>query len=87
VLPFRFFSNYLTGSYIVAGGFAKLSTVTLLIFGILNLVLDIILIKSFGLIGIIYSTLIVQISFALSKDLYFYFKIIKKLEKEELSNK
>jgi Na+-driven multidrug efflux pump len=43
----------------------------LIIFGLLNIFLDLFLIKFFGFIGVIYATLISQILFMLFKDLSF----------------
>jgi len=80
LVPLRFFSSYLTVAYIIPGGFVKISTICLITFGAINLILDILLIKPFGLMGIIYATILTQLLFIFAKDTYFYFKIIKNLK-------
>jgi O-antigen/teichoic acid export membrane protein len=71
LVPFRFFSTYLSVGYITPSGKASILTKYLIIFGLLNIFLDLFLIKFFGFIGVIYATLISQILFMLFKDLSF----------------
>lgn len=80
LIPFRFFSTYISIGYITPSGNVAISTVAILLFGVLNVLLDLILIKQFGLFGVIYATLISQILFIATRDLFFYFYVIRKLD-------
>ncbi|VVB94826.1 Polysaccharide biosynthesis protein [uncultured archaeon] len=76
LVPFKFFSSYISIGYITPSGNVKILTNTLLIYGLLNITLDFILIHSFGFIGVIYATLISQFLFIITTDVYFYKKIL-----------
>jgi len=73
-------------SYVVGNGFsistghAKLNMRVLMIFGIINVILDIILIKAYGFNGLIYTKLIVGVLANISFILYYY-KILINEEK------
>jgi O-antigen/teichoic acid export membrane protein len=71
LVPLRFFSTYLSVGYITPSGKASILTRYLIIFGLLNLLLDFILINVLGFIGVIYATLISQVLFILFKDVSF----------------
>jgi O-antigen/teichoic acid export membrane protein len=78
LIPFRFFSSYINIGYITPGGFAKILTISTLIFGLLNLFLDLYLI-AWGLIGIIYATLVSQLLF-IGFNMFYFYKILRKLK-------
>ena len=71
LVPFRFFSTYLSIGYITPSGYVKIITKYLTIFGLLNVILDIVFINNFGFIGVIYATLITQGLFIIVKDITF----------------
>lgn len=71
LVPFRFFSTYLSIGYITPSGHVKIITKYLTIFGLLNVILDIVFINNFGFIGVIYATLITQGLFIIVKDITF----------------
>lgn len=77
IIPFRFFSTFIGVGYITPMGLVKITTITLFLFGILNIFLDFILINKFGYIGVMYATLISQLGHIFSNSLYFYFKLNK----------
>lgn len=58
IFPIRVFGSVLASGFIIAAGQAKVMTYNNLIFGILNVVMDIIFIATFGAVGVIFSTLI-----------------------------
>ncbi len=68
LVPLRFFSTYISVGYITSSGRTAILTKYLIIFGIANLILDIILINLIGFIGVIYATLFTQILFIIFKD-------------------
>jgi O-antigen/teichoic acid export membrane protein len=78
LIPFRFFSTYISIGYITPSGNVLISTVAIILFGILNVILDFLLVRDFGVFGIVYATFISQILFILTKDLIFYLRVIKK---------
>ncbi len=79
LVPFRYFSTYISIGYITPSGNVKISTLAIMFFGIVNVLLDFLLIKEFGLFGVVYATIISQILFMLVKDLFFYYSVIRKL--------
>lgn len=78
LIPFRYFSTYISIGYITPSGNVAISTVSILLFGLVNVILDFLLIKSYGFIGVVYATLISQILFIITRDLFFYFAVIRK---------
>jgi O-antigen/teichoic acid export membrane protein len=78
LVPLRYFSTYITIGYIIPTGNARISTKYLLIYGILNLLLDLILIKPYGVIGVVWATLISQILLIISKDFISFIPLIIK---------
>jgi len=84
LVPFRLFSTYISIAYIVSSGHAMITTIMLLIFGFVNLVLDIFLISVFGFIGVIYATLISQFMLILFKDPYFWYTLNQYMKKESI---
>lgn len=79
ILPLRYVSSYLSTGYITASGNAKIVAFPLLVWGVVNVVLDYLFIQEFGYVGIMYATLISQIGYIFTKDSIFIFKILKKL--------
>jgi O-antigen/teichoic acid export membrane protein len=68
LIPLRFFSTYISMGYITPSGKVGIVTRYLIIFGIINVILDVILINIMGFIGVIYATLVSQILFIVFKD-------------------
>jgi len=80
LVPFRYFSTYISIGYITPSGNVAISTLTIILFGVMNVILDILLIRSIGFMGVVYATLISQFLFILTRDLLFYFMVIRKLD-------
>jgi O-antigen/teichoic acid export membrane protein len=80
IFPIRIFGAILSTSFIISTGQAKIITYNNLIFGALNVVMDIFFIYTFGFVGVIYSTIILgYISILVA---YYYFqKSIHKLSR------
>ncbi len=72
IFPIRIFGTILTISFIIAAGQAKIIAYNNLIFGILNVVIDIIFIYKFGPIGVIYSAVLLGYISVLTA--YFFFQ-------------
>ncbi len=81
IFPIRVFGSILATSFIVGTGQAKIMTYNNLIFGILNVVMDIIFIYVFGFIGVIFSTLILGYISVLVAYYYFNKNINNKISK------
>jgi O-antigen/teichoic acid export membrane protein len=81
IFPIRIFGSILTTSFIIGTGQAKIITYNNFIFGIFNVIMDIIFISIFGSIGVIYSTVILGYISVLVARYYFNKKIkIKQYE-------
>jgi len=81
LIPLRFFSSYISMAYIAPLGYIKIITKYLIIFGVINLILNLILINIIGFIGVIYATLISQILFIIFKDfISFIPTVFKKIQ-------
>ena len=78
ILPFRYFSTFLGVGYIGPGGFAYITTVTLLGFGLVNVLLDLWFLQLFGYIGVIYATVLSQFGYIFSNFVWFYLVLRKK---------
>lgn len=76
-VPFKFVGIYLTHGLINPLGYAKIITYTTLIFGIINIIMDIVCIKLFGFIGIFWVTLFVH-NVNISLQFILFFRIVKK---------
>lgn len=79
LIPLRYFSTYTTIGYITPSGNVIILTISILVFGVINVLLDYALIPLYGLTGVIYATLISQLMFMLTKDYSFYHFVIKRL--------
>ncbi len=75
LLPFRYLSTYVSIGYITPMGFVKIITINLILFGLINVILDILLIGYFGFIGVVYATLISQIAYFICLGFFAYYKI------------
>lgn len=85
LIPFRFFSSYVTVGYITPSGNVKITTILLLVFGIFNAFLDFIFIAKWGLMGVIFATILSQLPYIIIKDTLFFFKL-RKLSLAERNN-
>jgi len=65
-----------------SSGNAKLNMYWLLFFGILNIILSILFVKTWGFIGIIYSTVIIKLSCDISFIWYYYIKLRRNVKNE-----
>ncbi|HLD10631.1 MAG TPA: oligosaccharide flippase family protein [Candidatus Nanoarchaeia archaeon] len=84
IFPIRVFGTILATSFIVSTGNAKIITYNNLLFGILNVVMDVIFIYLFGFVGVIYSTIILgYISVLIA---YYYFNKNINLKNEKSKN-
>jgi len=73
--------NHVAGNgFSIATGHAKVNLYVLMIFGFLNVIMGIILIKTFGFNGLIYTKLIVGILANTSFILYYYKTLIKEVK-------
>lgn len=77
--PLKFVGLFMTNGIITPLGYAKIITYTTLIFGFINIILDIIFIKLFGFIGIFWVTFIVHNINILVQYLLFWNKLKIKL--------
>ena len=78
LLAFRAFGNFYGNAFIVSTGHAKIILIANLIGGILNIILDLILISYFGFIGVFISTIIIQLIVALY-EITSYFRLMFRL--------
>jgi len=88
ILIFVLFISILNGifpqGFMASTGDYDLVSKLLFIFGIINVLLDYIFIKQFGAIGIAYSSIIVVSLSNLLMIFMYYFRLVKKYEKEKL---
>lgn len=82
LIPLRFFSTYISTAYIAPSGHVKILTKYLLIFGVVNVLLNFILIRWMGFIGVVYATLISQVLFILFKDVFTFIPLIRRLARD-----
>lgn len=82
LIPLRFFSTYISAGYIAPSGNIKILTKYLIIFGVVNFILNIVLINLIGFIGVIYATLISQILFIIFKDFVSFIPLIFRYAKQ-----
>jgi Na+-driven multidrug efflux pump len=79
LLPFKVWGAVISQGFIVPAGFAKITTITTLIGGVLNVILDYVFISILGFIGVFWVTLVIHSLNILTITAYFYLKI-KSLE-------
>jgi len=72
IFPIRVFGTILSTSFIISTGQAKIITYNNLIFGAINVLMDIFFIYKFGFIGVVYSTIILGYISVLVA--YYYFR-------------
>ena len=75
LLPFKVWGAVLSQGFILPAGFAKIATVTTLIGGILNVILDYVFISFFGFIGVFWVTLVIHSVNILLITIFFYKKV------------
>jgi O-antigen/teichoic acid export membrane protein len=63
---FQNVSNLIGNTFIISTGHARINMINIIIFGILNLLLDILLVRQYGYMGIAYAKLLVVILGSLS---------------------
>lgn len=79
LLPFKVWGAVISQGFISPAGLAKITTITTLIGGVLNVILDYVFISIFGFIGVFWVTLVIHSLNILTITAYFYLKI-KSLE-------
>ncbi len=84
ILPFRIVGSILVNGFLIPLNFAYLTTVNNVIFGVINIILNIIFIYLFGAIGVVISTVLLGILSILSIIIIFYKKYI--MEKDYVKN-
>ena len=70
-------TSIISVGFVYPTGYAKLSMYFLIIFGLLNVILDLVLVNFFGFIGVIYSTVILKIVADILFTLVYYTKLKK----------
>lgn len=78
LIPFRYFSTYMSIGYITPSGNVAISTVCILLFGCLNVILDVLLAPHYGLLGVIVATLLAQFLYMGVKDFAFYRLVVQR---------
>jgi len=71
-------SNLVGNTFIISTGHARINMVNIIVFGILNLLLDILLVRRFGYMGIAYAKLLVVILGSLSLIILYRWALKKK---------
>jgi O-antigen/teichoic acid export membrane protein len=79
LVPIKLVSTYINTAYIIPGGYAKILTYTVGIFGLVNVALSIIFLNIFGFIGIMYAMVIAQGVESLVSVLIFMVALKKKI--------
>jgi len=79
IFPIRIFGTILADSFIISTGYAKILTINNLVFGCINVILDIIFIHLYGFKGVMYSTLLL----GYTSVIIAYFRFIYLLKKNE----
>lgn len=77
ILPIRMIGQVVNNGYTLSTGNAGLNMITMIPAGILNVLLDIIFIKYFGYIGVVYSTMICFSFGSISLIIMFFIKLNK----------
>jgi len=70
-------SNFVGNTFIVSTGHAKINMINIIIFGLLNIILDIILVQRMGYMGVAYAKVIVVIPACISL-VFFYWMALSK---------
>jgi O-antigen/teichoic acid export membrane protein len=76
---FQSTATLIGNTFVISTGHAKLNLINLFLFGIINLVLNFFFIRSFGFIGVFYSTLICGVISSISLVFFYYIRIKKEL--------
>jgi len=77
LIPFRYFSSYLTTAYIIQMNLVILLNITLITSGLINVILIFLLIGKYGIFGVVTATLISQFFYIIIKDISFYIILFK----------
>ena len=75
LFPFKLWGVFCANGFITPGGFVKILTLTTLIGGVLNIILDYVFISIMGFIGVYWVTLTIHAMNILIATSYFYIKI------------
>lgn len=75
ISPIRMIGQIVNNGYTISTGNAHLNMITMIPAGIMNIILDVIFIKYFGFIGVVYSTMICFSFGSISLIILFYFKL------------
>ena len=75
LLPFKVWGAVLSQGFVLPAGYAKIATITTLIGGVLNVILDYVFIGFFGFIGVFWVTLMIHSVNVLVITIYFYKKV------------
>jgi O-antigen/teichoic acid export membrane protein len=76
LIPFKIWGTFQTQAFIIATGKAKIIAVSTLVGGILNVILNVVLIRLLGFTGVFWSTLFVHLSNILIVTVIYYTRII-----------
>jgi O-antigen/teichoic acid export membrane protein len=79
---FQNVSNLVGNTFIISTGHARINMINIIVFGILNLLLDILLVRQYGYMGIAYAKLLVVILGSLSLIILYRHALKKKLRPE-----
>ncbi|MFA4960236.1 MAG: oligosaccharide flippase family protein [Candidatus Pacearchaeota archaeon] len=77
VFIFQNVAGFFGTSFVVPTGYAKLNMINLIIFGVINIILDYVFLSTFGFIGIVFTKLIVGIASSITLTV-FYYRALKK---------
>jgi O-antigen/teichoic acid export membrane protein len=77
---FQNVSNLVGNTFIISTGHARINMINIIVFGILNLLLDILLVRHYGYMGIAYAKLIVMILGSLSLIVFYKLALRKKAQ-------
>jgi O-antigen/teichoic acid export membrane protein len=77
---FQNVSNLVGNTFIISTGHARINMINIIVFGILNLILDILLVRYYGYMGIAYAKLLVVILGSLSLIILYWHTLKKKAQ-------
>lgn len=77
---FQNVSNLVGNTFIISTGHARINMINIIVFGILNLLLDILLVRQYGYMGIAYAKLIVVMLGSLSLIILYWHALRKKAQ-------
>lgn len=80
---FQNVSNLVGNTFIISTGHARINMINIIVFGILGLILDILLVRFYGYMGIAYAKLLVMILGSLSLIILYWHALKKKTHAED----